>query len=628
MSTKRTVPDPAGRSVKILAEPVARKIAAGEVIDRPYAAVRELLDNALDAGADEITVSLLGGGVNEVRITDNGCGMSAEDLELCWLAHATSKITSVEDLESAGTLGFRGEALASLAACSRLEMVSSRKEGEAYGLEVHGGKKVFFGQKPGGLGTVVSVRDLFFNLPARRRFLKTSRAESGLCRRVFLEKAAAHPERTFRFFSEDSMKIYLPGGTPAERIMAAWPSIAPESAWWETRGEGDGFEFVLVHARPEINRRDRQYIQIYVNGRRIDEFSLVQAVQYAYDNHMPGGAFPLAFVFIDIDPVLADFNIHPAKKEARFRDIQSIRHRIIDSLKDRLLHEAYQRRTVSSEPNFEQSELPAVGGPNRESGTCVGYANELSGDTVSEVSDGSKPFNPSAKPGNRGDRTMVLRWTDSPVIQKPSRSAAALFGDAATSLRNSKQAESSQETNSCRFHYLGRAMGVFLVAERSKSLYIVDQHAAHERILFDEYRKTPPVAERLLIPRPLELDDSARMKLELRRERLEAIGLEFEIDSKGRILLISLPQAARGMENEIAEFLETGAGDAEGMEKDLWANLSCKAAVKDNSILDDTAACVLLEKVFALEIPRCPHGRPIWFEISRSELFSLVGRTV
>lgn len=613
MSRKRTIPDPASRNVRILAEPVARKIAAGEVIDRPYAAVRELLDNALDAASDEITVSLSGGGVNEVRIIDNGCGMGAEDLELCWLPHATSKITSVEDLESAETLGFRGEALASLAACSRLEMISSRSEGEAYGLDVHGGKQVFFGQKAGAPGTTVSIRDLFFNLPARRRFLKSSRAESGLCRRVFLEKAAAHPERTFRLFSEGKMKIYLPAGTPTERIRTAWPSIAPEAAWWETRGEGEGFEFVIVHARPEINRKDRQYIHIYVNGRRIDEYSLVQAVQYAYDRCMPGGVFPLAFVFIDIDPLLADFNIHPAKKEARFRDIQAIRQCIIDSLKDRMTHESYHERTVSSELETEQSELPVLNDSQKKSVSYDSRGKELSNGTVSTVSD---------------ERTLGLRWTDGPIIHKPNRAAATFFGDTAVALRNSKQIDPPQEVSPGQFRYLGQVMGVFLVAERSKSLYIVDQHAAHERILFDEYRTTPPAAERLLIPRPLELDESAKMKLELRRERLETLGLRFKIDSKGGVLLVSLPQAARSMENEIAEFLEAGAGDAEGIEKDLWADLACKAAIKDNSVLDDTAACVLLEKAFALENPRCPHGRPLWFEVSRSELFSLVGRTI
>ena len=217
------------RRVQVLAEPVARKIAAGEVIDRPYAAVRELLDNAIDAGGSDITLSISGGGIEEIRVVDNGIGMNREDLELCWLPHATSKIRAVDDLEKVSTLGFRGEALSSLAACSRLEIVSSR-ENKALRIQIHGGKQVQFGPHQGAPGTTVSVRDLFFNMPARRRFLKSARAEAGLCRRIFVEKAAAHPELGFRLFADGVLKTYLPPDTAARRIAAAWPRLARKAA--------------------------------------------------------------------------------------------------------------------------------------------------------------------------------------------------------------------------------------------------------------------------------------------------------------------------------------------------------------------------------------------------------------
>ncbi len=584
MSSRKPLPNPVSRRVRVLSELVARRIAAGEVIDRPTAAVRELLDNAIDSGADEITLTLEGGGIDTVHVTDNGCGMVREDLEVCWLPHATSKIEAVEDLEKVKTLGFRGEALSSLAACSRLEIVSVRED-EALRLTVHGGKMLELISHRGAPGTAVSVKDLFFNMPARRRFLKSRRAETTMCRRIFLEKAAAHPEIAFRLFVDGVLKNFLPAGTLLERISTAWPRLAPPGSWWETTAEGDGFRINAVHARPEVSRKDRQYIQIYTNRRRIDEFALVQAVQYAYDPWMPGGAFPAAFIFIDVDPVLVDFNIHPAKKEARFRDLPAIRHRLIEALKDRLTGESYRKRAENTESGPIQKSFPVVAA----SRTPTGF--------------------------------------DAAVTGYPTRKDAEIFSNTVVG-RRLERFSPRPIKNGEEFRYLGQMMGVFLVAESSGSLYIVDQHAAHERILYEQFRTADPGSERLLIPRVLELEKAARMRLELRRDRLAALGLEIEQNGDGEWILTALPGIARDLEDTVVTFLEAGAGDAEGLEKSLWADLACKAAVKDNSTLDDEAARHLLKEAFALETPRCPHGRPIWFEISRTELFELVGRTV
>jgi len=576
--------NPAARRVRVLPEPVARKIAAGEVIDRPYAAVRELLDNAIDSGADEITLSLEGGGIDSIRVSDNGCGMAREDLEVCWLPHATSKIESVEDLESISTLGFRGEALSSMAACSRLEILSSRKE-EAFKLSVHGGKMLELIPHQGAPGTSISVKDLFYNMPARRRFLKSSRGETTLCRKIFLEKSAAQPEITFRLFIDGILKIYLPSGSPLDRIPAAWPRLAPPVSWWETKAEGDGFKITAVHTRPEVSRKDRQYIHIYANKRRIDEFALVQAVQYAYDPWMPGGAFPTAFIFIDVDPALVDFNIHPAKKEARFRDLPAIRHRLVEALKDRLTGESYKQRTES--PNT---------GPVQQSFT--GEAAQRPTWNFPQHSSGHPGRKEAQRFGEIAAERKLPRFAPRPVVKDG------------------------------HIKYMGQVMGVFLVAESSDSLFIIDQHAAHERILYEKFRTAEKNPEQLLIPRVLKLERASAMKLELRKERLSGLGIEIERNDNDEWILTAVPGTVRNQEESIAQFLEEGASDAEGMEKALWADLACKAAVKDNSPLDDDAALRLIREAFALEVPRCPHGRPLWFEVSRRELFELVGRTV
>ena len=588
----RTVPaipaaQPA-RPVRVLPDSVARKIAAGEVIDRPHAVVRELLDNALDAGATEITLSIDGGGIDAIRVSDNGSGMTRSDMEICWLPHATSKITRAEDLEEVRTLGFRGEALSSLAACSRLEILSSSAN-EAHRLKVYGGKMIEITAARGAPGTTVSATDLFYNLPARRRFLKSARAEGGLCRRIFLEKAAAHPETRFRFFSDSVLKSYFPDSDHRERVSAEWPALAPTGSWSEISSSGDGFSMTLVLTRPEQSRRDRQYIQIFANRRRIDEFSLVQAVTYAFDPWMPGGAFPVTFVFLEIDPALVDFNIHPAKKEARFRDLPAIRNRLIETIKHHLTTQAYRQRQVVSDDSLQPRQRELLAGEPAE----------------------RYQTNPSP-PGSRSLRS------ERPDMQE--------WIAAAENLRH-QRSRPVPPVAGATIRYLGQIMGVFLLAESAGVLYIVDQHAAHERILFERFRSSGSTSEKLLIPQPIHPDANAAMRLELRQDRLAEMGLVVE-NRHGEWLLCALPGAAKGLENEVVDFLESGTGDADGLEKSFWADLSCKTAVKDNDTLDDETARQLLEKALALESPRCPHGRPIWFQVSRRELFELVGRTV
>ncbi|KGM43440.1 DNA mismatch repair protein MutL [Olavius algarvensis spirochete endosymbiont] len=584
------------RPIRILPQMVARKIAAGEVIDKPYAAVRELLDNAIDSGADEIALSLDGGGIDSIRVSDNGCGMVQEDLELCWLPHATSKIADLKDLERVKTHGFRGEALSSLAACARLEIVAAQGD-VAYRLVVHGGERMEFGPFHGAQGTSVSLSGLFYNMPARRRFLGTERSEGAMCQKVFFEKTAAHPSIAFRYFADGKPRGLYLAGSQLERIAACWPSLSQKSSWLETLTEKNGFKIHVVHLRPEIARKDRKHIKIFVNRRKIDEFSLVHAVSHAYTSWMPGGNFPIAFVFIEVDPTLVDFNIHPAKKEVRFRNLQDIRHTLIEAIKRRLTEKAYQER---SKVDIERTDMAANDRETR--WTAMGL------NSVQERS--NKP----------------VRWNTGMDVQFDKHESENFVRE--VTRKRFERFVPSSIPKGTDFKYLGQALGVFLVAESGNSIFIVDQHAAHERVLYEKFRNAKPESDRLLIPRSLNLDEATQMKLELREPRLKALGIEIAKNAEGDWCLISLPSVAKNLEDAVVQFLEEGVAEAENFELTLWADLSCKAAVKDKSVLDDDAANRLLEQAFALESPRCPHGRPLWFEITRSELFELVGRTV
>lgn len=303
------------KPVKALDPETARKIAAGEVIDRPAAVIRELLDNAIDAGASKVQVEISGGGIDRIRVTDNGCGMSREDLAICTDTHTTSKISTAEDLLSLHSLGFRGEALSSIKAVSDLEIISTRSGPAAWKLQL--GKIL-----PARLhaGTVVQVENLFENFPARKQFLKRAAAETALCRTIFLDKALPHYRTEMRFIADGTLRFLLPPAQSLrERCLAAFSFKEPEALFFELEGSGEYFSFHIVLGSPDVVRSDKRAIMVFVNGRRITEFGLTQAIEYGSEGYFPNGGHPVAFLFLTVEPSRVDFNIHPAKRGALSR---------------------------------------------------------------------------------------------------------------------------------------------------------------------------------------------------------------------------------------------------------------------------------------------------------------------
>ncbi|RKX88794.1 MAG: DNA mismatch repair endonuclease MutL, partial [Spirochaetes bacterium] len=305
------------RRIQILRDTVALRIAAGEVIDRPFSVVRELIDNAVDCGAGNIDLYVEGGGIERIRVVDNGSGMSLEDLKKCYLPHATSKISEMEDLESLKTLGFRGEALSSIGACSRLEIISSETGADAGRLVVSNGALRDLSPYKGNKGTIVDVSGLFHAMPARKKFLKRPSAEAAACKKVFIDKVLPFCEISFRYFQDGAMKLFFPVSSLKERVINAYPGILNKDLTREMESSTEDFSVRIIAADPSVNRKDRRYIQLFVNNRRINDFSLLQAVEYGFSEFLPGGTYPVAFVFIKIKPSLIDVNIHPAKKEVK-----------------------------------------------------------------------------------------------------------------------------------------------------------------------------------------------------------------------------------------------------------------------------------------------------------------------
>ncbi len=620
---------PHSRRIHILREEVARRIAAGEVIDRPFSVARELLDNAIDAGARAVECAVEAGGTRRIQVADDGSGMSREDLEVCTLRHATSKIRDDEDLQRVTTLGFRGEALASIGACSRLEIISRTAEGgPAHRLVVHGGRLLGLEPCEGRLGTRVEVADLFYNLPARRRFLKSQAAETSLCRQALLEKALPHPSIDFRFLADGELKTFLPAGGLKERVAAAAgleaahlvllgdEPASPASAGLTLGGRAPagfsppGFRFQAVVGRPEIARPDRRQLQLYVNRRRVFEFAFIQAVEYAFSEYLPGGRHPVAFLFLEVDPELADFNIHPAKREVRLRRLPEMRQHLIALL--RAFLKDFALRPAGFPPAEARPGLPAR---DRTAGAGAGDAAD------------SGAGSPGLSFGGRGpapvDWLALARRTGAAARGAPEGAPPPFQEPVGLPDSGPGGGEGGYEPRYC-----GRVFGLFLLAELGERLFIVDQHAAHERLIYERLLARRPQAQELLFPLRLEADEDAEARLRGQQGFLEGeLGIRLEPAGPGVFLVTALPEDLLTLpEKVLAEALLGEAGSPQEMKESLYRLAACRLAVKDGDLLDPLAARRLIADALRLPNARCPHGRPIWHAVSREELLRAVGR--
>lgn len=608
------------RPVRTLNPEVARKIAAGEVIDRPNAIIRELMDNSIDAGARSITVEISGGGIDKIRIIDDGTGMTQEDLANCARPHATSKIESEVDLMNLSTLGFRGEALASIAAVSRLSIQSGGYKMRASITEDH----IIEPSAP-IKGTIVQAEGLFENFPARRQFLKRPATEGIMCRNTFIEKALARPDLTFRFIADGETKLDLPAGqTQKDRfVMANSYSEAPELFYefgQSSGGENPEWSFNVVIGEPAVSRTNKKEIFIYANGRRIQEYSLVQAVEYGAQGFFPNGTYPVAAVFAQVRPDLIDFNIHPAKREARFSDISALHHGLSSSIRTFFHQYTYSNFTEDKPADEARSQEFDFSSPAKSDTLYEKHISYKASETKAEALSDFRSKYLGIKTGN-GLRSNTT-WT-------PKTSGTQSLAEAALSAASSKAADFSRPAPS-PVRYIGPCLGTFLLAEKNNCLYIIDQHAAHERILFDKLMSSQGDSARqpLLIPYKIKTESKTQdNQLEKLKAELNRIGFETEHTSDGLWEIKTIPDRWTGTEYDLRTLLFVKQVEPKEIIRSIAAMTACKAAVKDGYVLDDITAARLVEEAFTLEDPHCPHGRPIYTVISREKLFELVKRT-
>jgi len=586
--------------IRLLPRQLVDQIAAGEVVERPASVVKELVENAIDAGAQRIEVSVEGGGVDRMVVADDGGGIAADELPLAIASHATSKISSSDDLAAIGTMGFRGEALASIASVSRLS-ITSRVTGSDAGarIEVDGG--VASEVRPAGcpVGTVVEVRQLFHNVPARRKFLRTAGTELGRIEEVLESIALCRPDVAFRLVADGKTRVDLPATTDARRRVLAvlGESIADGllEVTADTVLEG-GAPITLwgLVGRPSIARGSGRALRFALNGRAVLDRTLAHAVKEAFRGLVDPGRTPIAFVAVEMDPSLVDVNVHPAKTEVRFRQPNFVHQCVMRAVRDAL-------RAADLVPSF----------------TLMPHAHSVG------PTNHAFPASPSISADFSSFAALAV---DRALHATPP---VALVSATPETLHGNRTARRVMQVH-----------GSYLVVEDAEGILVVDQHALHERGMFEELKAriaaSPLESQRMLVPVAIETDPRAVEAIADAGPLLERLGIELGAAGPRAVLVHAYPTflLGRGVEPAafvpglLAQIAEDGHADFESALHSVLDMMACKASVKAGDRLSPTEIDALLDLRDRIERgTACPHGRPTALRITMRDLERNFGRS-
>ena len=437
-------------------------------------------------------------------------------------------------------------------------------------------------------------------MPGRRNFLKSSQAESALCRATFIEKSLPQLETGFRYFAEDKLKLFLPASDLKTRIISAFGGLFHHNFIDTFTTETDGISITAAAGTPSLYRKDRKYIQVFINSRRISDFALVQAADYAYSSFLPGGCHPVCFLFLDIPPEHVDFNIHPAKREVKFRNLPEIHHIVTDSLGSFL-----------GKRNSFRVDLPLN-----------------SKNFISEKQKNLDIGRPAASASSPAKDSIFRRRTLEEISSEISSEIAAEIPPV---IEKAEEQEPAQPPHPAQpgssLVYLGQLFNLFLLFEYGENLLLIDQHAAHERLIFNSLSEGKPEVQELLVPVIFNVEPDREQYLLEYADHFKTMGFELQHAGDGEWALNSMPALCTGMEDEITAFFRNRIKNITEFKKELYALMSCRSAIKDGDSINNITAVELAGEILKLDNPRCPHGRPVIRIISRGQLFSMFGRT-
>ena len=650
--------------IRLLDQATVNKIAAGEVVERPASIVKEMVENAIDAGANKITVEIRDGGIGLIRITDNGCGIENEQVRTAFLRHSTSKIRQVEDLSASTSLGFRGEALASIAAVARVEMLTrpaSQYTGTRFVIE--GGIEKVFEEIACPVGTTVRVENLFFNTPARRKFLKKPAQEAALITDLVQKIAMGHPEIAFRYINgKKEPSLQTPGtGSLKNDVFAVYgkdivDKLLPVDGAIPL-SDGKQLKIEGFISRPQLTRANRSYENFFINGRYVRSALLEKGIDEAYKDYIAPGSFPVVVLQLTMDPDTLDVNVHPTKMEVRFIQEDKTRFGLYEVISETLRQADLVSRVgdfyrevkpvnentqesirMDKKPLFSRELTPAertvqaVLPSQKNSGSYAAFSGKVPRGAVKandiEVNWTSRHEKEKQLP--------VLEEEASPVglALKTEKAEEIKVHEEAFAQVPTTQIEIVTETETPEAHKLkiiGQIFRTYWIAEEKDVFYIIDQHAAHERVLYDKYRAMLAShqmdTQELMEPVVLSLDPKAVVELPRYQNVLEQLGYAVEAFGEDAVIVRGVPflfgkaLPAEDLTKMMEMLFEGQVDTARDLLIDQIATMSCKAAVKGNDPLSVSEAQSLLDQLFASANPyNCPHGRPTVISMTQYEL--------
>ncbi|MEH7443576.1 DNA mismatch repair endonuclease MutL [Bacillus sp. JJ1122] len=655
-----------------LDDALSNKIAAGEVVERPASVVKELLENSIDAGSTVIEVDLEEAGLARIRITDNGDGIEEDDVLTAFQRHATSKIKNENDLFRIRTLGFRGEALPSIASVSRLEMKTSTGV-EGNKITIEGGKVESLDKADGRKGTDITITDLFFNTPARLKYMKTIHTELGNVTDVVNRLALANPDISFRLVHNGRQLLKTAGNGDVRQVLAAIYGINMVKAMVPISGESLDYKIKGYISMPEITRASRNYISTMINGRFIKNYALVKAIQEGYHTLLPIGRFPVVLLNIEMDPLLIDVNVHPSKMEVRLSKEQEL-----NELVSRVIKNAFKTKELIpagfvaqkiEKPKSEQTFMDLDHLPSSEKSAHSTHSNSMIGSghiieekatelsqrytaaeqkdfTRTDAPDWRKAFT-AAEPLIRPETNEREQSIQGNVQDKEAHAGETEINDSPVSglgleVHLDEPGIAKAEGNPYRvppLYPIGQMHGTYILAQNERGLYIIDQHAAQERIKYEYFRdKVGQVAtelQEMLVPITLEYSADECIKINEHQKELEKVGVFLEPFGYNSFIVRSHPQwLPRGEEQELIEdmieqLLAMKKVDIKKLREEAAIMMSCKASIKANHHLRSDEIQALLDELRRSSDPfTCPHGRPIIVHYSTYEMEKMFKRVM
>ena len=627
-----------------LPEVLANQIAAGEVIERPASVVKELVENSIDAGASQIVVEIEEAGLKSIRITDNGEGIAHDEVALALRRHATSKIKSQADLFRIRTLGFRGEAMPSIASVSILTLLTAQ-EGAAHGtkLVAKGGEVEEVEPATSPVGTKITVEDLFFNTPARLKYLKSQQAELSHIVDILNRLSLAHPEIAFTLINDGKEMTKTAGTGNLRQAIAGVYGLASAKKMVAIENRDLDFEVTGFVSLPELTRANRNYISLFINGRYIKNFLLNRAILDGYGSKLMVGRFPLAIINIQIDPYLADVNVHPTKQEVRIskeRELMAlISQAIANALKEQdLIPDALENLAKSTIRRTEkpvQTTLPLK--ENR-----LYYDRESQDFKLRpEVADPQLPLTEevatdSTSQGNPVEKpTSAIKFAERKAVVYDELDHPEL--DLASLDKAYDKLDGEEHSTFPELEYFGQMHGTYLFAQGNGGLYIIDQHAAQERVKYEEYRESigdvDGSQQQLLVPYIFEFPTDDLIRLQQRKHLLEEVGVYLEEYGANQLILREHPiwMKEEEIESGIYEMCDmlllTKEVSIKKYRAELAIMMSCKRSIKANHTLDDYSARDLIYQLSQCDNPyNCPHGRPVLVNFTKSDMEKMFRR--